>query len=346
MDIQYRLIDRAEEFEEVVDLEIEVWGLEPRDAVPGNMFRSLVHNGAAVIGAFDKGQLVGMVFGFPTQRRGVLWSHMAGVRLGYQSMGIGLQLKQQQREWALSQGYKIISWTFDPMQCGNAKFNIAQLGTVSQTYHVDYYGPMRDHINAGLASDRLEVIWDLRQKQTPKSVGDGPALLSVDGAGLHCIPFDIEQAAYRVEIPPDLKILKINDMKKAQKWQLAVREILCSAFASGYRIEDFVVDGDCCWYVLQQQPAWYLYVVQCADQSLYTGITNNLEQRIQKHNRGKGAAYTASRRPVHLLGAWRFQNKPLALKAELAFKKLTRSAKLNHLIQKSNFHDGPFIENS
>ncbi|MBZ0297193.1 MAG: GNAT family N-acetyltransferase [Anaerolineae bacterium] len=345
MDIQYRLIDRPDEFEKVVDLEIEVWGLEPRDAVPGNLFRSLAHNGAVVIGAFDTTRLVGMVFGFPTSKPTALWSHMAGVHPDYQGMGIGFQLKQQQREWALANGYKTMGWTFDPMQRGNAKFNIDQIGAVSQVYHVDYYGPMRDTINAGLASDRLEVLWDFRKKPKPAPRSEGPFLVEMHDSNLRHSQVDLSQATYNVEIPYELKTLKSIDIVKAQAWQLAVREALCDAFNRGYRVEGFAARDGRCWYILQQQPAWYLYVVTCADQSLYTGITNNLERRIQQHNRGKGAAYTASHRPVHLIGAWQFQDKSQALKAELKFKKLTRQNKLNHLKQKSNYLEGTFLEN-
>lgn len=45
---------------------------------------------------------------------------------------------------------------------------------------------------------------------------------------------------------------------------------------------------------------WFVYIVECADQTLYTGITNNLERRVDEHNAGRGARYTRGRRPVVL----------------------------------------------
>ena len=45
----------------------------------------------------------------------------------------------------------------------------------------------------------------------------------------------------------------------------------------------------------------YMYIVRCSDDTLYTGWTNHLEERIEAHNRGKGARYTRSRRPVELV---------------------------------------------
>jgi predicted GIY-YIG superfamily endonuclease len=46
---------------------------------------------------------------------------------------------------------------------------------------------------------------------------------------------------------------------------------------------------------------WYFYIVRCSDNSLYCGISNDLVKRIEKHNSGKGAKYTASKRPVKLV---------------------------------------------
>lgn len=75
----------------------------------------------------------------------------------------------------------------------------------------------------------------------------------------------------------------------------------------------------------------YLYVVECADGSLYTGYTTDVERRIATHNKGKGAKYTRSRLPVRLLMSQTFPSKQEAQKAEAAFKKLTRSQKLQQI---------------
>lgn len=64
----------------------------------------------------------------------------------------------------------------------------------------------------------------------------------------------------------------------------------------------------------------YIYIVQCKDASLYTGYTNNLAARIAKHNEGKGAKYTKSRRPVQLRYYETFETKSAALKRECAIK--------------------------
>ena len=50
----------------------------------------------------------------------------------------------------------------------------------------------------------------------------------------------------------------------------------------------------------QAEEDWFVYIVECADRSFYTGITNNLERRVDEHNLGKGARYTRGRGPVAL----------------------------------------------
>lgn len=77
----------------------------------------------------------------------------------------------------------------------------------------------------------------------------------------------------------------------------------------------------------------YTYILRCADKTLYTGWTNDLEKRIRTHNAGKGAKYTRSRRPVELAYCETYEEKQDAQRREAEIKKLTRSQK-EELIQK------------
>ena len=73
---------------------------------------------------------------------------------------------------------------------------------------------------------------------------------------------------------------------------------------------------------------WYVYVVRCSDNSLYCGVSKNVENRVSEHNGNcRGAKYTRSRRPVTLVKQWELSNKSEALKAERRFKKLTKERK-------------------
>ena len=74
--------------------------------------------------------------------------------------------------------------------------------------------------------------------------------------------------------------------------------------------------------------AWSVYVVSCADGSLYTGVTTDLRRRIDQHNAGRGAKYTRQRRPVELVYSARFGSRSDAQKEEHRIKVLSRSAKL------------------
>ena len=79
-----------------------------------------------------------------------------------------------------------------------------------------------------------------------------------------------------------------------------------------------------------------MYVLKCADGSLYTGYTTNIEKRLMAHNSGKGAKYTRARLPVTLLYHEEFSNKHAAMSAEALFKKRTRQAKLDYIAQRKN----------
>jgi putative endonuclease len=74
---------------------------------------------------------------------------------------------------------------------------------------------------------------------------------------------------------------------------------------------------------------YHLYILKCADKSLYTGITTDLKRRVGEHNSSKlGARYTKSRRPVRLVYSKKFKNRSSASIAEAKIKKLSRSEKL------------------
>lgn len=78
--------------------------------------------------------------------------------------------------------------------------------------------------------------------------------------------------------------------------------------------------------------AWFMYVVECADDTLYTGITTDPDRRVHEHNNTRaGARYTRARRPVELVGMWRYDSRSEASKAEYAFKQLARDEKLARL---------------
>ena len=74
-------------------------------------------------------------------------------------------------------------------------------------------------------------------------------------------------------------------------------------------------------------PQWFVYIVQCADKSLYTGIATDVDRRVAEHNAGQGARYTRGRGPVSLVYREEVKDRPGALKREYAIKKMPADQK-------------------
>lgn len=72
---------------------------------------------------------------------------------------------------------------------------------------------------------------------------------------------------------------------------------------------------------------WMVYMLECADRTLYTGITNDLARRVAKHNAGQGAKYTKGRAPLKLVYSETCEDKSQALKREIQIKALSRAKK-------------------
>ena len=76
---------------------------------------------------------------------------------------------------------------------------------------------------------------------------------------------------------------------------------------------------------------WLVYMLECSDNSIYTGITNNLEERLKKHQSGNGAKYLRGRLPIKVVYKENFINRSEATKKEIYIKKMSKKEK-KHLI--------------
>jgi predicted GNAT superfamily acetyltransferase len=350
--ITYRELTARDDLEAITDLESVIWGLSPRDVVPPNVFHAQLMNGGLLLAAYDgDSRPIGLCFAVPAfhEKQRYLWSHMMGVHPDYRHQGVGYEIKQLQRQWAAARGYDSIRWTFDPLQSVNAYFNLGRLGARPVQYHIDYYGPMHDAINAGMPSDRLEVSWPTRpgtaQRPVKPDTNSAIPLLQMTDRQ---VVFD-EAAAEQhppfltLSIPQKLEKLKTTAPDVALQWRLAMREALCWVFDHDYALSAIVRTEHETYFVAQQPEPWYLYVLRCGDGSLYTGIAKDLDRRIATHQRGKGAAYTRSRLPVRLLGCWCYNTRRGAAVAEVYFKRLKRAAKLELITTRDDFMDGQFF---
>jgi putative endonuclease len=77
-----------------------------------------------------------------------------------------------------------------------------------------------------------------------------------------------------------------------------------------------------------QESNWFVYIIKCGDNSLYTGITTNIPRRLEQHKSGKGAKYTKGRGELQLVYSERQLDKSSALKREIAIKSMKKPLKL------------------
>jgi putative endonuclease len=73
--------------------------------------------------------------------------------------------------------------------------------------------------------------------------------------------------------------------------------------------------------------SWWVYILECVDNSYYTGRTQNIDRRLSEHQRGIGCRYTKNRRPVKLAGCWQMDDESLAYNLEFQIKGWSRSKK-------------------
>jgi putative endonuclease len=81
---------------------------------------------------------------------------------------------------------------------------------------------------------------------------------------------------------------------------------------------------------------WHVYLLRCADNSLYCGITNNLDRRLAAHNAGTASKYTRARLPVSLAASVTVDGKSAALRLEMAIKKMPAGQKIERLLATGN----------
>jgi predicted GNAT superfamily acetyltransferase len=273
--IEIRVLETIEEYHAAEEIQIQTWGIsDGMDVVPLHLLVTVQKNGGLVLGAFEKTRneerLLGFVFGFlglTNDGRLKHCSHMAGVLPEMQSQNLGYRMKLAQRDFVLSQGIDLITWTFDPLASLNAYLNIAKLGTVCNTYRRNVYGDLREELNEGLPSDRFEVEWHLtdprvvqriEKRMTKQGVEDytrmGAEVYEGDFEGdlimphKSALPFQAETVL--VEIPSMFHSLKGRDADLAMEWHIYMRDVFEEAFSRGYKVVDFLYQSGRSFYKL------------------------------------------------------------------------------------------------
>lgn len=248
-----------------------VWPSSELEITPRHVLITVARNGGLVLGAFIAEKMVGFLFGFlgtdetqserPALARLKHCSHMLGVLPEYRDQDIGYRLKLAQRDYVHTQGVRLITWTYDPLEARNARLNIARLGAVCNRYMREIYGEMADDLNVGLATDRLEVAWWITSNRVKERLlgRRAPLVLeSFTSAGVDILnptqvsatdlPLPIAQPNASlglmalVEIPVDFQAIKRQDLGLARAWRAHTRELFEAAFQAGYWITDFLTE--------------------------------------------------------------------------------------------------------
>lgn len=265
--VKVRELRQLGEVRDAAELLSLIWDTTHEEPpVPGDVLRALAHAGNYVAGAFVGPTLAGVSMGFFSDgvHRG-LHSHVAGVRPDWQGRKVGFALKQHQRAWALAHSATVITWTYDPLVRRNAFFNLVKLGASAVSYLPNFYGPMKDGINAGDDSDRLLVRWDLTsQRATRASLGHRVEVARGDGFDdpQKWLLFEdrdgspVSRAATGdpvvCQVPEDIARTRKAMPALGAAWRKSLRESMQQALERGYRIDGMTRDG---WYILRKAAA-------------------------------------------------------------------------------------------
>ncbi|WP_231687917.1 GNAT family N-acetyltransferase [Bacillus sp. FJAT-27251] len=262
--IEIRNLETVAELEEVRRLEALVWSFE--DSVPVNQSVAVVKNGGFILGAYVEGKLVGFQYSFPgfDGSKVYLCSHSLGIHPEYRRYGIGEKLKKAQKELAAAKGYKLITWTYDPLETVNGNLNLHKLGAKCTAYQENVYGEMADGLNDGLPTDRFLVEW------VTGSSNEGRAVV-IDGLRIVIktivarnllIPGETDLTLNNdrllVPVPGNFQEIKKADFSLALAWRNKTREVFVHFLGKGWVVSDLVKDP--------LVPNQYLYLLERGEQ--------------------------------------------------------------------------------
>lgn len=256
-DIRILPLTEREQFGRCVELQLAVWGYSDGDLIPKRVFTVASRIGGQVIGAFDNARgsepdsIIGFAMAFPGYKEGrpYLHSHMLAVLPEYRNAGLGRRLKLAQRDEALSRGFDLMEWTFDPLEIKNAHLNIARLGAIARRYQPDFYGPSSSPLQGGLPTDRLYAEWWLRSPRVRRILGEDPG----DSA-------DVAPVMRQIEVPGAVYEWKQDEAQRklAEVLQTKVRTELQDAFAQGLAVTGYERNaaGDGCFVLTNDRANW------------------------------------------------------------------------------------------
>ncbi len=259
--VDIREVQSPEGMKEIFPVAMSAWGMERPESFITDMLNALEYHGGLVLGAYDEGRMIGFQYSFIGRKGDLfyLYSHMTGILEERKYGGVGLRLKQAQREWARKNGFRLIAWTYDPLMSMNAVFNIRKLGAIARTYLPNFYGAMVDRLNAGSQTDRFVAEWWVESDRRPVEFDPGrfntlnaTGIIEGDFRKISAI-YDATGDEVVVEIPYDYVSLKSRFPGEASEWRSGTRRIFSELFRNGYTAVSSKSSGGRTYYLLSRR---------------------------------------------------------------------------------------------
>lgn len=252
---------------EAVELQRRIWNVtDPAFVYPFDLYHPASGFATRLVTLHNQ-QVTGFLFGF--YARGNQWSggqertgnwlesQLLGTDLEYRRTGIAKQLKLSQRKQALNEGTRLIHWTVDPLQAGNAYLNLNGLGGIAVNFYSNYY-PFQNDLNRVTAS-RIGISWLLNTNRVQARVdGERPRLsfgnLAADSSTekvepiryIDGIPLDVSNwkplgDTLLIQIPQDWNAMQRDNLTLAQEWRHTTDAIFSKIMGTGE--DDYALTG-------------------------------------------------------------------------------------------------------
>ena len=231
-EIRIQELTSPDDLRQCVEIQRATWGWKDEDLLPLRTLLLLNKIGGLVLGAVDPGgRVIGFINAFPGLREGQAYLHsqMLGVLEDFRRKGIGRALKLAQRSEALHRGIEHIEWTFDPLEIGNAHFNLEGLGAICRRYLADAYGPSTSSLHGRLPTDRLVAEWRLRSPRVRSRIERDRTRPEE--------PHPAESV--EVHLPADIAEIRVADPVRAAAIQRDFKRRVMDLFGEGYCIAGF-----------------------------------------------------------------------------------------------------------
>ncbi len=240
--IELRELASDEEYEAVVDLERETWGVGFEDTVPTTILMISQKMSGVLAGAFDRnGRMLGFIYGLSGFRYGkrAHWSHMLAVTREARGLGLGRELKVFQREILLPLGVETVYWTYDPLVARNANLNLNRLGALPVEYVVNMYGEDTGSVlHSGLGTDRFVVAWPILSSRVDWLMTAGSSAQPTRAAAPFPVDESLPETAW-VEVPPSIGRILRSSPEDASAWRRRTRAQFQEHLGAGYAVTGF-----------------------------------------------------------------------------------------------------------